>query len=351
MAFVPLLFLALASFVLTAGASLFALYAFPKIGLLDRPERYGHARPPIPYPGGLALVAVVLGMMGFCLEWTPLVLAVLWASGLLAFVSFLDDRIGLSPYFRFGVQILVGLILVVGGLGVHSITNPFGGSISLDTVMIPLSWGGWHLSLSLFSGLLTLAWVLAMVNAFNWIDGVPGMASSMSAVTAFILLLLSVRPDFHYVDQSLSISLSVILFGASVAFLFFNFPKPRMLMGDTGSMFLGLLLAVTALISGGKIATTALVLGFPLVDFVWVIFRRLLKGQSPFKGDLWHFHHRLQKVGYSDRSIVILFTLASLTFGLLALLLHTEGKLFALAGIVTLMVILAFSLYGKGAKE
>ncbi len=347
MPFFSLFLLGLISFLLTVGTSFLVLYTFPSLGLLDRPERYGHSRAPIPYPGGVALVTVVLGVMGFCLEWTPLVMAVLWASALLALVCFWDDRYGLSPYFRFGVQILVALILVFGGLGVHTITNPFGAPLSLDAVMIPLSFGEWSFNLSLFSALLTMGWVIAMVNAFNWIDGVPGMASSMSAVTAFILLLLSVRPDFHYVDQTLSISLSTILLAASVSFLFFNFPKPRMLMGDTGSMFLGLLLAVTALISGGKVATTALVLGFPLVDFVWVILRRVFKGQSPFKGDLWHFHHRLQKAGYQDRTIVILFTLASLVFGLLALLLHTEGKLFALAGIVGLMAFLAFLLYGK----
>ena len=134
---------------------------------------------------------------------------------------------------------------------------------------------------------------MVMVNAFNWVDGVPGMASSIAFVSSLILFLLSIRPGFHYLDQTLAITLSIIIMALSIGFLVFDFPKPRMIMGDTGSMFLGFLLAVTALISGGKIATTILVLGFPILDFAWVILRRIRKGQSPFKGDLMHFHHRL----------------------------------------------------------
>ena len=91
----------------------------------------------------------------------------------------------------------------------------------------------------------------------------------------------------------------------SIGFLVFDFPKPRMIMGDTGSMFLGFLLAVTALISGGKIATTILVLGFPILDFAWVILRRIRKGQSPFKGDLMHLPSSALKAGFSEQKVVI----------------------------------------------
>lgn len=335
------------AFALTFAFAFFAHRWFPKWGLMDRPERYGHQRAPIPYPGGIALVlGILLTALSF-LSINTLLGSVLLAATLLAVTCFWDDRRGLSPYLRLAIQVVAAILLVLGGLGVSSITNPFGAPLVLDAWQIPISLADLTFTFTVFADLLTIVWVVTMVNAFNWIDGVPGMASGLSSVAAFVLLALSLRPGFHSTDQTLAVAFSAMLLGASLAFLYWDFPKPKMLMGDTGSMVLGFLLAVTALISGGKIATTVLVLGFPLLDFGWVIGRRLLKGQSPFRGDLWHFHHRLQKAGYSDRTIVVFFSLISAVFGSVALLLHTEGKLLALVLMLSFMVLLALLLYSK----
>lgn len=321
---------------------------------MDRPERYGHKRASVPYPGGVALfLAFLVNALIFLPVFSkssPLMFALLGAATILAVTCFWDDRRGLSPYFRLFVQGLAALIMIVGGLGITSITNPFGAPIILDSLQIPLSFGSYTFVLSVFADFLTLVWVVAMINAFNWIDGVPGMVSGSTVVSSAILLLLSMRPGFHFVDQSLAITLSSILLGLSLAFFLFDFPPPRILMGDTGAMLLGLLVAVTAMISGGKIATTILVLGFPLLDFVWVILRRILKGQSPFKGDLWHFHHRFLKAGFSERAVVILFLCSGAFFGGTALLLHTEGKLFALGAVFLFMLLWVIFTHFRGAK-
>lgn len=336
------------AFALTFAFSFVAHRWFPKWGLMDRPERYGHKRAPIPYPGGAALVLGILFTALSFLSMSSLLGSVLLATFLLALTCFWDDRRGLSPYLRLGIQVVAALLLIAGGLGVDSITNPFGGDpFVLNTWQIPFQIDDFTFVFTVLADLLAIVWVVTMVNSFNWLDGVPGMASGVSSVAAFVLLLLSMRPGFHSTDQTLAVAFSAMLLGASLAFLYWDFPKPKMLMGDTGSMVLGFLLAVTALISGGKIATTVLVLSFPLLDFAWVISRRLLKGQSPFKGDLWHFHHRLQKAGYSDRSIVVFFALTSALFGSVALLLHTEGKVLALTLIFGLMILLALLLYWK----
>lgn len=335
------------SFGLTVVFGVLTLRFFPAWGLMDRPERYGHARKPIPYPGGVAVVASVLLCCAFFLKENPLILSLISSIVILSVTCFWDDRRGLSPYIRLMVQLMAAALLVWGGLGVSSITNPLGGTLVLDAWKIPFHLGDLTFSFTVFADLLTVAWLVTMTNAFNWIDGVPGMANSVAAVSALVLLLLSIRPGFHSVDQSLAIALSSMVLGCSLAFLIFDFPPPRMLMGDTGSMLLGFLLAVTAMISGGKIATTILVLGFPLLDFLWVIARRLFKGQSPFKGDLWHFHHRLQKAGYKDSTIVVFFGLTSAVFGSLALMLHTEGKALALVGIFMTMALLVLLLYSK----
>lgn len=308
---------------------------------MDRPERYGHQREAIPYPGGVAIFLAVFVAILIFLPIDRMVGSVLAGASLLALTNIVDDRKGLSPYLRLAIQFLAGVLLVLGGIGIASISNPFGPALILDGINIPITFGEFTYTLTLFADLLTVIWIMAMVNAFNWIDGVPGMTSSVSAVAATVLLLLSTRPEFHSVDQTLAITLASIILGASLAFLFFDFPPPKILIGDTGSMLLGFLLAVTAIISGGKIATALLVLGFPILDFFWVIVRRIMKGQSPFKGDLWHFHHRLQKIGLSDRQVVIFFAASAGVFGSLSLVLHTEGKIWALAGVLGLMILLA----------
>jgi UDP-GlcNAc:undecaprenyl-phosphate GlcNAc-1-phosphate transferase len=320
------------SFLLSLGLSFGVLYFFPKLGLMDRPERYGHQRPPIPYPGGLALSLAVLVSVCVFLDFNPQVLAVIFGTLLLIGICFWDDRRSLPVWVRLLAQICAGLFLVIGGVGIHSLSNPFGDPIILDA---------WHLS-----AFFTVVWVGVMINAFNWIDGVPGMTSGVAVVSSGILLLLSLS-DFHTTDQSLAIGLSAMVFGASLAFHFFDFPPPKMLMGDTGSMVLGFLMAVIALISGGKVATTVLVLSFPLLDFIWVIVRRIFRGQSPFKGDLWHFHHRFLKAGFSPRQVVVIFLAGSGLFGALALFAQSDGKLILLVAVVVLMAFLAAFLYSK----
>ncbi len=335
------------AFILSLILSLGVLRFFPNWNLLDKPELYGHKRKPIPYPGGVApLFAILITLLVFLpLEGTlfSLVLGAL----LLAFICFLDDRFSLSPVLRLGVQFFVALLLVIGGIGMSSISGPFGTIIALDQWSWIINVGEFSFTFTLFADLLTVIWVMVMINAFNWIDGVPGMTASVSSVAAFVLLLLSLRPEFHYLDQSLAITLSSVILGASLAFLIFDFPPPKILMGDTGSMLLGFFLAVTAIISGGKIATTVLVLGFPILDFAWVILRRILKGQSPFKGDLWHFHHRLLNAGFTSRQVVLFFSVTSALFGALALFLQTEGKVFVFIVILFLMSALSGLLYFK----
>lgn len=314
---------------------------------MDKPHKYGLKRAAIPYPGGLA---VALAFFVALISFAPIdraLGAVILGSVLLVAVNFFDDTRGLNPFLRLAIQFVAAALLVLGGIGISSISNPLGGAIVLDSWNIPVSLGDLTFTFTVLADVLTVLWVMVMINAFNWIDGVPGMTSSVSAVSAFVLLVLSIRPDFHSVDQTLAITLSAIILGVSLGFLIFDFPKPRMLIGDTGSMLLGFLLAVTAIISGGKIATTVLVLGFPILDFVWVIGRRVMKGQSPFKGDLWHFHHRLLKAGFSERTVVVFFAVAAGLFGGLSLLLHTEGKVVAFSAILALMVLLAILLYSR----
>jgi UDP-GlcNAc:undecaprenyl-phosphate GlcNAc-1-phosphate transferase len=162
--------------------------------------------------------------------------------------------------------------------------------------------------------------------------------------------LLSARPEFHYFDQSAVITLAALLVGSAGAFTLLAMPPPRLLLGDTGSMLLGYLIAALAIFSGAKLATASLVLGFPLLDALLVILTRLRAGRAPWRGGEWdrerkpvHLHHRLLAAGYTEQQVAWLILVASAVFGGAALLLSTP-----LAKLLALLVLGAVLLGGVG---
>ncbi len=331
---------ALFAFVFTFVLCLAALKLFPKWGLVDRPEKYGHKRKPIPYYGGIIMyVSFVVSVLLF----VPLdvhVVIFLLAATLLMFVSFLDDLFGLSPWLRLFVQIFAAFMLVGAGIGILSISNPLGDSIVLDQWKFVLTLDQVY-EFSVWSSLFTVIWVVAIVNTMNFLDGLNGLPSGVAVIAGFMLFLLSTRPDIHF-DMSSQVTvatMSAILAATAFAFWFFDFHPAKILMGDTGSMFLGFVLATLAIFSGGKVTTAVLVMGFPILDAGWVILRRILQGQSPMKGDLKHLHHRLLEAGIGDRKALYLIYGVSILFGGIAVFFEGMNKLYALFALALLMVV------------
>lgn len=307
-------FTLLASLALTAAAVRY----FPRLGLLDNPRKYGLTRAPIPYFGGVAVfLAFLLGVLFFA-PLTREVVALLAGATLLAAVAFWDDARGLPPLPRLLAQMTAAGLLIAGGVGVTHFSSPFGGVWNLAAIdwSVPL-FGEHHLHL--LADLFTVFWVVLFVNALNWFDGVPALSSGVATVAALTLLGLSLRPDYHFFDQTATATVAAVLAGAAAGFTVFNFPPPRILLGDTGSMLFGFVLAALAVFSGGKVATAALVLGLPLLDAVFVILRRILSGRSPLAGDLSHLHHRLLAAGLSPRGVLGVIYLACGLFGAAAL--------------------------------
>ncbi len=136
--------------------------------------------------------------------------------------------------------------------------------------------------------------------------------------------------------------LAIAFCGAVLGFLFFNFPPAKIFMGTSGSMFLGFTLGALAIFSGAKIATAILIMGFPILDGLWVIAQRIKSGESPFKGDNRHLHYKLLSLGFSQRQIVLLIYFLCASFGIAALFLQSIGKLIALIFLCILMGLVAF---------
>ncbi|MFW5888663.1 MAG: undecaprenyl/decaprenyl-phosphate alpha-N-acetylglucosaminyl 1-phosphate transferase, partial [Patescibacteria group bacterium] len=144
--------------------------------------------------------------------------------------------------------------------------------------------------------------------------------------------------DYYQPDIALA---SLIFTGACLGFLIFNWNPAKIFLGEGGSLLLGYILAVLAIISGGKVAIALLVMGVPILDVGWTILRRLKEGKNPFKfPDKKHLHHRLLKAGLSQKQTVLTFYVLSGAFGISALFLQTEGKIYAFFAIFLIMVLL-----------
>ncbi len=327
--------IALTGFVLTLFLVKLALHFFPKWGLVDRPHKYGLNRPPVPYYGGIIIVLAFMTGCGIFLRLDAKILAFLSIGLVVALISFIDDLKGISPYLRLLMQFLAGAGLFFSGTFVSAFPNPIGPEISLTGFQL----GG----VAVASLVVTVLWVVMIMNTLNWADGLNGLSSGVSGIAAWIIFLLSVKPGLHSVDQTAVIIMSLLLGVVLLVFWYFEFYPARILMGDTGSMFVGFMIAGLAIFSGGKLGTAFLVLGFPILDAIWVILRRMFAGKSPFKGDLQHFHHRLLYAGLSTRQALTVIYLASILFGIMALVLGSGQKIWAIIGLMAVMAIIGFS--------
>src|SRR5690606_8627780 len=179
---------------------------------------------------------------------------------------------------------------------------------------------------------LTLFWFVGMMNTINWLDGLSGL---VSGVTAILCIVLALHMLFVVEPPQASVAvLPVALLGVALGFLPFNFAPARIFMGSTGSYFLGFAVASLGIIGGARLATVMLVIGLPALDVAWLIIDRLRRGLRPGQGGRDHLHFRLLDLGLAERTIVIGYWVFCAIFGVLTLALDDRlYKLVALAGL------------------
>ena len=208
--------------------------------------------------------------------------------------------------------------------------------------------GGITYHFSLWSDLLTLIWMVGMMNVINFVDGVDGLAAGISTIAAGTIFLLAINVA---INQPALAYVAIILAGASAGFLIWNFPPAKIFMGDSGSMFLGYMLGLLPLISGGKLATAFLVLGFPIVDGLIVAGGRIIRKQNPFTSpDKTHLHHRFINAGFSQRQSIIFLYLIAIAFAWVALRSTTIEKLIAAGVLIVLLIALIFYLRYRAGR-
>ena len=273
-----------------------------RIGALDHAlsSRKIHGRP-IPRLGGVAIVlAFYAPLTGLLLFHTGIsemflaerdkVIGLFVGGAAIALLGIYDDLRGAGAGRKFLVQFAVAGFMYALGYRIDVIANPFGTELNLGLASLPF----------------TLFWIVGVINALNLIDGLDGLAGGVALVAVLTTFLMSLQRG-----HPLMVLFSGALAGAILGFLFYNFNPATIFMGDTGSMFLGFVLATSAIQTNQKSSTAVAVmipgiaLGLPIMDTLLAMGRRALRGRPIFQADKEHIHHRLLARGLSHRQAVL----------------------------------------------
>lgn len=321
-----------ASCVISFVSTPFFIRLAHKYGLVDDPKMRKHPanthKGIIARAGGLPIFSAVLIASILFIPMNKIMIGILLGSFLMLVVGLLDDYYDLSPYLRFVLNIVIAVLVVLFGLGIPYITNPFGGVIRLDSLFVNISFFGNHKFLIL-ADIFAVIWIVSIANFVNWSKGVDGQMPGFVAIASFFLGLMAFRFSAHNIQHESVVLFCFIVAGAYAGFLPFNFYPQRMMPGYSGGSLAGFLLGILSILSWGKIGTLILVLSVPIIDAFYVIIRRLITGKSPFRGDRGHFHHRLLEIGWGKRRIAVFYWIVSILFGLSALQFEQQEKMLA----------------------
>lgn len=299
------------------------------IGAIDVPkdERRVHKKP-VPLLGGLSIyLSFLVGAIIFVPKNSH-ILGLLIGSTIIIIVGILDDKYELSAIAKLFGQIMAAVVVMVYGMRINVISNPFGDSINLGLWAYPI----------------TLIWIVAITNTLNLIDGLDGLAAGVAGIASFFLFIVSLLNS-----RDIAAILTIITAGSALGFLPFNFNPAKIFMGDTGALLLGFILSVISVegaIKGAAaiaIIVPVLVLGLPIFDMIVSIIRRSIKGMPIMQADKGHIHHRLLDMGMSQRRAVIYMYIICIVLGVSAIVVSAGNTLTGIL-VISLVILLAMIL-------
>ena len=300
-----------------------------RVGAVDRPEaRKVHSRL-MPRMGGLA---IFLGFTITILLVEPMTksnIGLLAGGLLILLLGLADDIVGVSPRMKLLGQIIAAGVLVGFGEKIDFLTNPFGAHMFYLPAAVGIP--------------LTIFWIVGVTNAVNLVDGLDGLAGGLAAIASLTLALIGWAND-----QMMIVVPAVILSASIIGFLKYNFHPAKIFMGDSGSLFLGYMLAglsVIGLTKGAAVISVfvpILILGIPIFDTLYAIVRRFINNQPILEADKGHLHHRLLAIGLSHRqTVVAIYGISSVLGGCAIVLtfLTTAQAFVAFLGISVLVLL------------
>lgn len=276
-------------------------------GVIDHPHERRVHLVPTPRWGGIAIAAAFLLTLlllaplrdnfGLGSIFSLPMIGILLGAFLMTLVGAIDDKYGMPAKVKLLGQIIAASVLPLTGNRIMVIFD-----INLSPGLI-----GWHLDPALLlSAALTIAWVVLITNTINLIDGLDGLAAGIAGIAALTFIIISLQKSTLG-----ELMMSAALLGVCLGFLYYNFHPARIFMGDSGSHFLGFMLAALSIYKNWKVATGValavplLILAVPLLDTLFAVGRRALRGQPIFSADKEHLHHRLLDFGLNQRAVVV----------------------------------------------
>lgn len=280
-----------------------------KIGAVDKPnERKVHEKL-MPRLGGLAIfIGVIAGYFAGGV-YNEKVTGITVGALLIIVIGILDDKYELSAKVKFAGQIIVAGLVVGSGLTIEFLTIPFVGTFDLGLWTYPI----------------TIFWIVAITNAINLIDGLDGLSAGTSAISIATIAVMA-----GLAGKGLILTLSLILLGSIIGFLFYNFHPAKIFMGDTGALFLGYAISILSLLGLYKSVTLfsfivpIIILGVPIFDTTYAIIRRLVNRRPISSPDKSHLHHRLLALGLSHRNTVLVIYALGILFSVSAIVFSTS---------------------------
>ncbi len=324
-------FFFLLAFLVSLFLTLIARNLMRRFNVVDSARDGGRKihRGKIPYGGGLAIFFsffIVLAILYFATDYLGLnisrsyLTALFLGGAILMLGGFLDDKYCLKPIQQIWFPIFASLIIIIFSIGPSVVTNPFGGTLDLFA----------------YADVVVFFWLMGMMFTTKFLDGLDGLAGGIAIIGALMIAFLSLQAKWYQPDLSL---VAFVFAGAVFGFLIWNFYPARVFLGEGGSLFMGFVLGSLAIAAGGKIMTTLLVVGVPMLDAVRVVIRRWQKGRPVYLGDNEHLHFKLLQSGLSQRQAVLLLYTISFSFGISTLFLQSSQKLIALAFLLMLMLL------------
>ncbi len=313
-----------------------------KWGFIVKPHERGINQKAVPVGGGLSFtLAALIGqliLIFYFHDYTTRLLGLIISGGLIATLGLMDDKKQFTANYKLFFQIIIIIFIYITGFRIEILTNPFGEAITLGILSFPV----------------TLIWFLFIINAFNLIDGMDGLATGISIIAALVLFAVAVKHG-----NILVAALSLIIIGSCSAFLKFNFYPARIFMGDTGSMFLGLNLAAISVIGSGEykgitamtLIIPIIVLIIPVTDTILSVLRRIKGRKHIFQADKQHLHHKMMDLGFSQKTIALISYFITLLFGLIAFGFSITSNKILLLILLILLILIFFLLYSLLKKE
>ncbi len=344
--------LGLAALAVTYALTKLLIRFAPRVGAVDQPgARKIHALP-VPRLGGIAVfvgfgVALALGCVlhpAIASDFRqPQSLAIFTGMAVIFALGLYDDVFRASWMVKFAFQIVAACIVIHDGLVVTKLTNPIGPTMALHPLV---------------GIVFTIVWIVAITNAINLSDGLDGLATGITLIVSVVtfantLHLMNARPEQYGAFVFPAVT-SVCLIGASVAFLRFNFFPAKIFLGDAGALFIGFLVACTA-VRSSQMSTTAvglvvpaIALGLPILDTVLAFLRRTARRRNPFQADKEHIHHKMIEHGLSHPETVLVLYGFCLLLGITSVFLALKMKQYAAVVLfaVTVLVLVAFKVLG-----